>query len=105
MWVSDGFLISQNVGLAFQIGHERARADRALDRAADLNVANAINASAGQAWADAAENLQARLTGAEGEIFRLQRVVDELTMERDEVVQIAANMAVENHSLRVRLQR
>jgi hypothetical protein len=94
----------QNVGLAAEAGHHRARAERALDHAEDLRHASVINASASESWANEASALRARLIGAEGEIQRLQRVVDELTMERDEVAAIAADLAIENQSLRERLQ-
>ena len=104
MLASDVFLISQNVGLAFQAGIDRARADRAEDRAADMRVASAVHAGAGMAWADVASDLRVRLIGCEANGQNLALQLDQAIAERDAAVAIAADLAIENQALRTRLQ-
>jgi hypothetical protein len=80
-------------------GVQRVRDDRAEAAAADARNGAAVFRGASRAHAADATDLRIRLIGAESEISRLRRLVDDLQGERSDLIQAAGLLMQDNDRL------
>jgi nitrogen fixation protein FixH len=89
--LSDIVALPVMVGMALMAGAERARTQVAEERADDSYVASQIHGTAATAHARVAADWQTRAILAEAEIVRLRLAVDEMVMDRaDLIAQVGA---------------